>query len=1144
MLRHALRRLVPPGLLLLCALPAQAQTTALFIDRPLSTAPITRQADTFTEAGSQFRIARNFDDGISMTVEPLDGSPFVWLELSASDDTPIATGEYLHATRWPFTQFAGLSLTVGSRGCNVVTGRFVVHEVVYAVDGTVLRFAADVEHHCEDALVATFAAFRYNSTFADLRPFGGEYPQFALAVTPSDHGTVTGGGLACGPDSASCSIDFSDSTTVSLTATPDAGYIFTGWTGGCRGGETIVLNVNSIKRCGATFEAAVTGTPRTLLVAEREATPFRPREQHVYSANNSSWNVTSYGSQVELTIVSIGSQRDETWEIRLVAPVGQTLAVGSYGPVSWPAWELTAGLSVYTGDIVCGQTGRFIIHELERTATGEVLRLATDIERHCDDDTEGMFIAVRFNSLFPSTRPFDGNYPRYALTLTAPEHGTITGPGLSCGAGQTQCEQDFADATSITLTANAEPGHVFAGWTGFCNGEPTTTVHINTVKHCGATFQPQQPDGPRSLLVIESMPGEYVGQGRRYVYSPENSAWSFNAVVDRRYVQLRVRTAAFEQWVIRLSAPSGQTLAAGQFSPAFREHYTSVAASIEVSAFGRTCNELTGRFVVHEIEIVAGQVVRLAADIEQHCENLVPALFAAIRYNSVFPDSRPFGGNYPRYELTVATPANGTVSGGGIDCGGGRTLCALGFDAARTLTLTATPEVGYIFTGWTGNCSGGETTTVSVNSVRSCGATFSPVRDAPRTLLVWTAHTGHRFGSGRREVYSPANSHWTAHVYGGGREVSISVGTRSGERDIRWDLTFRAAEGETLQRGVYPVARFTYPRTSPELSISGDGPFCWAVGSFVIRELVMDVDSGTVSAFAVDFEHHCDRPDSAPLYGSLHYQSTGPIVEYRSRHDLNGDGRLDLWWRHQTEGWLAAWYMDGLSLLDAQLASPSRVSNAWQIVGTADFNADGSADLLWQHLPTGMLTVWYMSGRYFVAAGLLTPNAASDPDWQVHAVGDLNQDSRPDLIWQHRTLGYLAVWIMDGVTLVEARLLTPSRVSDLGWRIIGTGDFNADGVTDLFWRHQQSGLMTVWYMNGTAFSGSGLVTPSVVTDQNWEIGAISDINDDGQPDLVWQHRQTGRLSVWIMQGVTLLQGAGMQPPQVGDPNWRLAGPRQ
>jgi hypothetical protein len=35
------------------------------------------------------------------------------------------------------------------------------------------------------------------------------------------------------------------------------------------------------------------------------------------------------------------------------------------------------------------------------------------------------------------------------------------------------------------------------------------------------------------------------------------------------------------------------------------------------------------------------------------------------------------------------------------------------------------------------------------------------------------------------------------------------------------------------------------------------------------------------------------------------------------------------------------------------------------------------------------------------------------------------------------------------------------------WQIAGTGDFNADGQTDLIWQNTGTGQRTIWLMNGT-----------------------------------------------------------------------------
>ena len=57
-------------------------------------------------------------------------------------------------------------------------------------------------------------------------------------------------------------------------------------------------------------------------------------------------------------------------------------------------------------------------------------------------------------------------------------------------------------------------------------------------------------------------------------------------------------------------------------------------------------------------------------------------------------------------------------------------------------------------------------------------------------------------------------------------------------------------------------------------------------------------------------------------------------------------------------------------------------------------------------------------------------------NWQARAVADINGDGNVDLLWQHVTEGYIAAWLLDGRTFLEARLLNPSRVN-LNWWLAG-----------------------------------------------------------------------------------------------------------
>jgi len=75
------------------------------------------------------------------------------------------------------------------------------------------------------------------------------------------------------------------------------------------------------------------------------------------------------------------------------------------------------------------------------------------------------------------------------------------------------------------------------------------------------------------------------------------------------------------------------------------------------------------------------------------------------------------------------------------------------------------------------------------------------------------------------------------------------------------------------------------------------------------------------------------------------------------------------------------------------------------------------------------------------------------------------------------------VWFMDGVAYGSYAWLL--EVADLNWEIVGTGDFNSDGKTDILWRNKSTGQNVVWLMNGTTY-GSYTWLPDV-PDTNWEI---------------------------------------------------------
>jgi len=89
------------------------------------------------------------------------------------------------------------------------------------------------------------------------------------------------------------------------------------------------------------------------------------------------------------------------------------------------------------------------------------------------------------------------------------------------------------------------------------------------------------------------------------------------------------------------------------------------------------------------------------------------------------------------YDLTITpTPSNGKVTSnpGTINCGSGGNTCTDTFGENTTVTLTATPDNGYSFNGWTGDCSSctGNTCQITMDADKTCSANFKVVAGGNR----------------------------------------------------------------------------------------------------------------------------------------------------------------------------------------------------------------------------------------------------------------------------------------------------------------------------------------------------------------------------------------------------------------------------
>jgi uncharacterized repeat protein (TIGR02543 family) len=83
-----------------------------------------------------------------------------------------------------------------------------------------------------------------------------------------------------------------------------------------------------------------------------------------------------------------------------------------------------------------------------------------------------------------------------------------------------------------------------------------------------------------------------------------------------------------------------------------------------------------------------------------------------------------------QYHMNVSTSGPGKVISKklpDIDCGSGGSKCEADFYINRKVQLQAVPDAGFVFTGWSGDCTGkGKTCKFVVTKDYSVTATFEP----------------------------------------------------------------------------------------------------------------------------------------------------------------------------------------------------------------------------------------------------------------------------------------------------------------------------------------------------------------------------------------------------------------------------------
>ncbi|MFC7247123.1 FG-GAP-like repeat-containing protein [Catellatospora aurea] len=191
----------------------------------------------------------------------------------------------------------------------------------------------------------------------------------------------------------------------------------------------------------------------------------------------------------------------------------------------------------------------------------------------------------------------------------------------------------------------------------------------------------------------------------------------------------------------------------------------------------------------------------------------------------------------------------------------------------------------------------------------------------------------------------------------------------------------------------------------------------------------------------------------------------------------------------------------------------------------AGMNPTRGTDVLWRKVDGTNPLVWQVNTVGQVPASKNPGSALAGSD-QILGTGDFDGDGDSDVITKS-TDGKVHRVLMDN-GLASSKDTQPTWIGPI---LAGVGDFDGDGADDVLWR-RAGGRLEIWFSGmairsaAPTFNNSG----APVAD-SMQINGVGDFNGDGYADILWRDAQ-GDASIWYMNGgrfVSSLTHPGTDP---------------
>lgn len=297
----------------------------------------------------------------------------------------------------------------------------------------------------------------------------------------------------------------------------------------------------------------------------------------------------------------------------------------------------------------------------------------------------------------------------YALTVTKniAAGGSVTSnpAGINCGTACSSTSYNYAQNTTVTLTASAASGYTFTGWSGDeCVGStsPTCTVSMTSSKRVEANFASNSCTPTNPGCAANTCVGQTCWDGCNN--APGTKACGSD-------ITLTVTKAGTVPGSVS-SNPSGisscTTVCTATYAPDTPVTLTASHGSNVVVAWSG-CDAPSGDFCT----------VTMNASRSVTATFTCPAGFA---WNGAQNECVPTA-NARTLTVYKEGTGSGVVSGSNIDCG---STCVAGYPEGEAVTLTSAPSGTSEFVGWSGACTGTQTIcSITMDTNKTVTATYT-----------------------------------------------------------------------------------------------------------------------------------------------------------------------------------------------------------------------------------------------------------------------------------------------------------------------------------------------------------------------------------------------------------------------------------